>query len=293
MIKFISQRVKAKEAITTATAIVTGSEPELTNILLQQLAIALYCYQNKIIIDLYDQIEQVTLTTSHLHTANKSDATTNESTFHSNNITATSSLSHNTNTTTTAMMKPTNAVTAVQPLHDTMVQSIRVEYSMDGVLWKHLNDYNTDLSVPSQVVSIPFTINDNNSSNGSKDGKGKTVISGSLNNNKKSVLLRTNYIKITPLKWINISSNSGYGAAMRVQLQRQIPLSDDEGDNTSVGINSGGSSSIVIVPSSLLSTTITVLVDALNVMIDVMEYLQRSDDYQHEIKQLELKKVNE
>lgn len=35
------------EPITTASNIVTGSDPELTNILLQQLAVSLYWFQNK------------------------------------------------------------------------------------------------------------------------------------------------------------------------------------------------------------------------------------------------------
>jgi len=99
-------------------------------------------------------------------------------------------------------------------------------------------------------------------------------------------LLKTNYLKITPLKWLNSSS---YGPSMRVQLQRQIPLSDDEGDGSIMS----SSSAIVIVPSTLLSNTLNGLVNALNVLIDVMEYLQKSDDYQYDHKQMEVKKVRD
>lgn len=44
----MTKAVGAPEPITTASAIVTGSDPELTNVLLQQLAVALYAFKNKI-----------------------------------------------------------------------------------------------------------------------------------------------------------------------------------------------------------------------------------------------------
>jgi len=265
MIQFISNSVKAKEPITSATAIVTGSDPELTNILLQQLAIALYCYKNKIIIDLYDKIEQVTTTAS---TTASSTASTTASTTANN-----------------------NASSSVKPVQDIIVQEIKVEYSTDCIHWKHLNDYMTELSIPSQVVSIPLAINDNNNKDNGKDNgnkersKSKIIDNGIQISTKKNVLLKTNFLKITPLKWINSTNN--YSPSMRVQLQRQIAISDDEGDGSIID----SSNSIVIIPSVILSNTLTVLVNVLNILIDVMEYLQRSDDYQHDYKQMEVKRV--
>lgn len=47
LIEFTTQKVFAEQPVTTAGAIVTGSDPELTNILLQQLAIALYAFQTR------------------------------------------------------------------------------------------------------------------------------------------------------------------------------------------------------------------------------------------------------
>jgi len=265
MIKFISNSVKAKDPMTSATAIVTGADPELTNMLLQQLAIALYCYKNKIIIDLYDKMEQVTTTAA---VASSNQASCNIST----NIT--SSLANN--------------VSILKPYADIVVQEIRIEYSLDNIHWKHLGDFATELSVPSQVVSIPLTINDSSikDSESKENSKHKIAASKGVISTKKNVLLKTNYLKITPLKWLN---NNNYGPSMRVQLQRQIPLSDDEGDG-SIMTNS---SAIVIVPSTLLSNTLNGLVNALNVLIDVMEYLQKSDDYQYDHKQMEVKKVRD
>jgi hypothetical protein len=49
MIQFITKSVYVDEPVTTASAIVTGSDPELTNALLQQLAIALFAFQNKLL----------------------------------------------------------------------------------------------------------------------------------------------------------------------------------------------------------------------------------------------------
>ena len=265
MIKFISNSVKAKDPITSATAIVTGADPELTNMLLQQLAIALYCYKNKIIIDLYDKMEQVTTTAA---VASSNQASCNIST----NIT--SSLANN--------------ASIVKPYMDIVVQEIRIEYSLDNIHWKHLGDFTTELSVPSQVVSIPLTINDTSikDSESKENSKHKVVGSKGVISTKKNVLLKTNYLKITPLKWLN---SSCYGPSMRVQLQRQIPLSDDEGDGSIMT----SSSAIVIVPSTLLSNTLNGLVNALNVLIEVMEYLQKSDDYQYDHKQMEVRKVRD
>lgn len=266
MIKFISNSVKAKDPMTSATAIVTGADPELTNMLLQQLAIALYCYKNKIIIDLYDKMEQVTTTAA--------VASNQASCCISTNIT--SSFANN--------------ASIVKPYMDIVVQEIRIEYSLDNIHWKHLGDFPTELSVPSQVVSIPLTINDSSikdseSKEKSKENsKHKVVGSKGVISTKKNVLLKTNYLKITPLKWLNSSS---YGPSMRVQLQRQILLSDDEGDGSIMA----SSIAIVIVPSTVLSNTLNGLVKALNVLIDVMEYLQKSDDYQYDHKQMEVKKV--
>ena len=265
MIKFISNSVKAKDPMTSATAIVTGADPELTNMLLQQLAIALYCYKNKIIIDLYDKMEQVTTTAA---VASSNQASCNIST----NIT--SSLANN--------------ASIVKPYMDIVVQEIRIDYSLDNIHWKHLGDFATELSVPSQVVSIPLTIHDSSikDSESKENSKHKIAASKGVISTKKNVLLKTNYLKITPLKWLN---SNNYGPSMRVQLQRQIPLSDDEGDG-SIMTNS---SAIVIVPSTLLSNTLNGLVNALNVLIDVMEYLQKSDDYQYDHKQMEVKKVRD
>jgi len=265
MIKFISKSVKAKDPMTSATAIVTGADPELTNMLLQQLAIALYCYKNKIIIDLYDKMEQVTTTAA---VASSNQASCNIST----NIT--SSLANN--------------ASIVKPYMDIVVQEIRIDYSLDNIHWKHLGDFATELSVPSQVVSIPLTIHDSSikDSESKENSKHKIAASKGVISTKKNVLLKTNYLKITPLKWLN---SNNYGPSMRVQLQRQIPLSDDEGDG-SIMTNS---SAIVIVPSTLLSNTLNGLVNALNVLIDVMEYLQKSDDYQYDHKQMEVKKVRD
>jgi len=265
MIKFISKSVKAKDPMTSATAIVTGADPELTNMLLQQLAIALYCYKNKIIIDLYDKMEQVTTTAA---VASSNQASCNIST----NIT--SSLANN--------------ASIVKPYMDIVVQEIRIDYSLDNIHWKHLGDFATELSVPSQVVSIPLTINDSSikDSESKENSKHKIAASKGVISTKKNVLLKTNYLKITPLKWLN---SNNYGPSMRVQLQRQIPLSDDEGDG-SIMTNS---SAIVIVPSTLLSNTLNGLVNSLNVLIDVMEYLQKSDDYQYDHKQMEVKKVRD
>lgn len=265
MIKFISNSVKAKDPMTSATAIVTGADPELTNMLLQQLAIALYCYKNKIIIDLYDKMEQVT-------TSAAAVASNQASCNISTNIT--SSLANN--------------ASIVKPYTDIVVQEIRIEYSLDNIHWKHLGDFTTELSVPSQVVSIPLTINDSSikdSESKGENGKHKVVGNKEIISKKKNALLKTNYLKITPLKWLN--SSSSYGPSMRVQLQRQIPLSDDEGDGSIMT----SSSAIVIVPSTVLSNTLNGLVNALNVLIDVMEYLQKSDDYQYDHKQMEVKKV--
>lgn len=47
MIQFTTEAVYSSEPVTTASAIVTGSDPELTNVLLQQLAIAIYAFQNR------------------------------------------------------------------------------------------------------------------------------------------------------------------------------------------------------------------------------------------------------
>jgi hypothetical protein len=251
--------------MTSATAIVTGADPELTNMLLQQLAIALYCYKNKIIIDLYDKMEQVT-------TSAAAVASNQASCNISTNIT--SSLANN--------------ASIVKPYVDIVVQEIRIEYSLDNIHWKHLGDFTTELSVPSQVVSIPLTINDSSikdSESKGENGKYKVVGNKGIISTKKNVLLKTNYLKITPFKWLN--SSSSYGPSMRVQLQRQIPLSDDEGDGSIMT----SSSAIVIVPSTVLSNTLNGLVNALNVLIDVMEYLQKSDDYQYDHKQMEVKKV--
>ena len=265
MIKFISNSVKAKDPMTSATAIVTGADPELTNMLLQQLAIALYCYKNKIIIDLYDKMEQVTTAAA---VASSDQASCNIST----NIT--SSLANN--------------ASILKPYADIVVQEIRIEYSLDNIHWKHLGDFATELSVPSQVVSIPLTINDSSikDSESKENSKHKIAASKGVISTKKNVLLKTNYLKITPLKWLN---SNNYGPSMRVQLQRQIPLSDDEGDGSIMTC----SSAIVIVPSTLLSNTLNGLVNALNVLIDVMEYLQKSDDYQYDHKQMEVKKVKD
>lgn len=272
MIKFISNRVKAKDPMTSATAIVTGSDPELTNMLLQQLAIALYCYKNKIIIDLYDKIEQVTTTAAVASNQATSSITTNI-------------------TTNDANSKHNNTSIISKPFIDIVVQEIRIEYSLDNIHWKHLGDFTTELLVPSQVVSIPLTINGNDSNKDNDSSKEKSkenskhkVIGSEGTNTKKNVLLKTNYLKITPLKWLNSTS---YGPSIRIQLQRQIPVSDDEGDGSIMS----SSSAIIIVPSTLLSNTLNVLVNALNVLIDVMEYLQKSDDYQHDHKQMEVKKV--
>lgn len=265
MIKFISNSVKAKDPMTSATAIVTGADPELTNMLLQQLAIALYCYKNKIIIDLYDKMEQVTTTAA---VASSNQASCNISA----NIA--SSLANN--------------ASILKPYADIVVQEIRIEYSLDNIHWKHLGDFATELSVPSQVVSIPLTINDSSikDSESKENSKHKIAASKGVISTKKNVLLKTNYLKITPLKWLN---SNNYGPSMRVQLQRQIPLSDDEGDGSIIT----NSSAIVIVPSTLLSNTLNGLVNSLNVLIDVMEYLQKSDDYQYDHKQMEVKKVRD
>lgn len=47
LIEFTTEKAFAEQPVTTAGAIVTGSDPELTNILLQQLAIALYAFQTR------------------------------------------------------------------------------------------------------------------------------------------------------------------------------------------------------------------------------------------------------
>jgi hypothetical protein len=47
VIDHVCRHLKIPQPVTTAANIVTGSDPELTNTLLQQLAVSLYTFQNK------------------------------------------------------------------------------------------------------------------------------------------------------------------------------------------------------------------------------------------------------
>jgi hypothetical protein len=116
MIQFITKSVHAAEPTTTASAIVTGSDPELTNALLQQLAIALFAFQNKLL-----------------------DGTS---------TTAAPPASG-----TRAAPTPVPAKIAA---HEAWVVVLRVEHSMDGEQWKVLGDVPTGLRAANQVASIPF-----------------------------------------------------------------------------------------------------------------------------------------
>lgn len=115
-IEFVTKAIGATEPVTTASAIVTGSDPELTNVLLQQLAVALYAFQNKLL-------------TSPLEPSQAAPADPK------------------------AGMRPPVAKQAAQ---DAWVTHIRVETSEDGHAWAVLGEYSTGLLAAQQVVSIPL-----------------------------------------------------------------------------------------------------------------------------------------
>ena len=112
----MTKAVGGAEPITSASAIVTGSDPELTNELLQQLAVALYAFQNKL----------VTSPDASPATAADSKA---------------------------PARPPVSKPAATQ---DSWVTCVKVETSEDGRTWTALGDYNTGLLAAQQVVSIPL-----------------------------------------------------------------------------------------------------------------------------------------
>ena len=117
MILFITKSVCASEPITSAGSIVTGSDPELTNILLQQLAIALFAHQNK---------------------------------PDTNGLAAPASVLKASAAQTAPAQAPAPAI------QEAWVSVVRVEISNDGQDWRLLGEMDTGLQTANQAISLPL-----------------------------------------------------------------------------------------------------------------------------------------
>ena len=235
----------ASEPVTTASAIVTGSDPELTNILLQQLAVALYAHQSRD-------------TTPPVNTAavgNKKNPV------------------------------PLGAKVALQ---EAWVTLLRVEHSEDGQQWSPLGDFATGLQAAQQVVNIPLQATSSAVGNRSNTGKNGLSASSSLAALSTPSTLRTKFLRLTPLKW---NGDTAFGPALRLMLLGPEVASDVEGDGPALSGETAGSETLEPLKSEVVAEVVQVLVGALSVLIEVGEFVSRTEDAQKEIKQLEVKKV--
>jgi len=254
MIQFVTKLTGASEPVTTASAIVTGSDPELTNVLLQQLAVALYAHQSR-------------------------DTTTPPP------VNATAA----TSTASMANKKNPLPLGAKVVLQEAWVTLLRVECSEDGQHWNHLGDVHTGLQAAQQVVNLPLQAA-NNAAAGHRSGASKTSLSGSSSLAALSTLsaLRTKYLRLTPLKW---NGDTSFGPALRLTLLGPEVTSDVEGDGL-VGMGeTAGSEAVEPLKSEVVAEVVQALVGALSVLIEVGEFVARTEEAQKEIKQLEVKKV--
>ncbi len=252
MIQFVTKLTGASEPVTTASAIVTGSDPELTNVLLQQLAVALYAHQSR-------------------DTTTPPPAT----------ATATAAAVGN--------KKNPLPLGAKAVLQEAWVTLLRVEYSEDGQHWSHLGDVQTGLQAAQQVVNIPLQAA-NNAAAGNRGGASKTSLSASSSLAALSTLstLRAKYLRLTPLKW---NGDTSFGPALRLMLLGPEVTLDVEGDGPVGTGETAGSEAVEPLKSEVVAEVVQVLVGALSVLIEVGEFVSRTEEAQKEIKQLEVKKV--
>lgn len=235
--------------MTSASAIVTGSDPELTNVLLQQLAVALYAHQSR---------DTVTPTAA----AGASNAIAGNK-------------------------KPPLPLGTKVTLQDAWVTLLRVEYSEDGQQWGPLGDFNTGLQAAQQVVTIPLQPMSNA---GSRNDAGKASLSASpsLAALAGSSTVRARYLRLTPLKW---NGDSSFGPALRVMLLGPEVSSDIEGDSPNGAKETAASEAMEPLKSEVVAEVVQVLVGALSVLIEVGDFVARTEEAQKEIKQLEVKKA--
>lgn len=235
----------ASEPVTTASAIVTGSDPELTNILLQQLAVALYAHQSR----------DTTPPANTAAVGNKKNPV------------------------------PLGTKVALQ---EAWVTLLRVEFSEDGQQWSPLGDFATGLQAAQQVVNIPLQATTSVAGNRSNTGKNGLSASSSLVALLTPSTLRTKFLRLTPLKW---NGDTAFGPALRLVLLGPEVASDVEGDGPAFTGETAGSETLEPLKSEVVAEVVQVLVGALSVLIEVGEFVSRTEEAQKEIKQLEVKKV--
>lgn len=160
---FVSKAVGAAEPVTTASAIVTGSDPELTNVLLQQLAVALFAFQNKLLLT-------GTATPQQQQQQVVSDSKDSK------------------------VGKP--PLVAKPATQDAWVTQIKVEASEDGRTWTNFGEFNTGLSAAQQVVSISLIPGAMKGTSNGKMSASPSVTSVSALPNTK-----TKFLRLTPLNW--------------------------------------------------------------------------------------------
>ncbi|KAJ1437628.1 hypothetical protein B484DRAFT_231494 [Ochromonadaceae sp. CCMP2298] len=127
VVVFVTECVHSPQAVTSAGAIVTGSDPELTNLLLQQLAIALYCFQ---------------------HNVDTSSVSVSAST----SVSALGQAASSASSAPSGRSGPSGPGRATEA----WVTSLRVELSPDGLTWVPVpsGELFTGLSAAQQVVTL-------------------------------------------------------------------------------------------------------------------------------------------
>jgi hypothetical protein len=136
----VSKRVHVAEPVTTAAAIVTGSDPELTNVLLQQLAVALYHFQQK----------GVGASGTGSNSASVSAG--------ASNVTSTANLQ--TLSSGAVAADGGNGASSAKKFSavDTWVTQLKVEVSADGRTWSSVGEIPSGLLACQQVVTVPLSL---------------------------------------------------------------------------------------------------------------------------------------
>ena len=273
VIYFVTSSVRREEPVTSGTSIVTGSNPELTNQLLQQMAVSLYCFQQKL--DIADAIDSPSSAEpqTEQHNADSSAA-----------VWATSS-EHN---------------SCQQPkvvLQDAWVSHLTIEVSSDGLHWSKLGSFATGLQAQQQATTLSLD------THGAQHG-------GQQASSASSELATAAWVRLTPEQW---NGGADFGPAMRVQLLgidtgsetgSAGPGAGTAREDKKEGVGqealirgesflAGQQSSalIVVVETKLLEEVVAVLLGTLTVMIETVSYLGQVDHAHKEHKQLQVKQV--
>jgi len=137
------------------------------------------------------------------------------------------------------------------------------------------------------VVNIPLQAASSAVGSRKNTGKNNLSASSSLAALSAPSTLRTKFLRLTPLKW---NGDIAFGPALRLVLLGPEVASDVEGDGPVLSGETAGSETLEPLKSEVVAEVVQVLVGALSVLIEVGEFVSRTEDAQKEIKQLEVKK---